>query len=310
MHSPRELYTSVITNSSTSILNAIGTGFGGAIGLNLQCHVKASLLSKDSRDENSIVVKNGSEDKHGLIPKCVSYVERFLSKKVPIENKLSIEIDSDIPLAVGLKSSSAVSTGVVKSVARLLSGSDISARRILQLSCNASKASGASKTGAFDDAICCLLGGLAITDNRNFRVLRHEVVPKELGDIAIVRIPAGPPVFTSSIEKRAYSPFKKNSLTALDLAIRNEIMGAMLMNSLVQCATLGYSSYPITSAMEEGATCAGISGKGPAVVALCSNGKIARRIERKWLIEANASGKLIKIRNAKVVVQPKELLSS
>ena len=101
----------------------------------------------------------------------------------------------------------------------------------------------------------------------------------------------------------SYSNFKESLKEALELAKHEDILGAMMMNSLVQCSALGYSFEPVLFAMEEGASCAGITGKGPAIAALCSTNRIADQIEKRWKqFEGNAT--LIRTR----VVQPREIL--
>jgi shikimate kinase len=240
----------------------------------------------------------------------VEYAEKFLHHEIAGDQALSIKVNSDIPSAIGLKSSSAISVAVVTAVVDLLGHEDKKndPKQILQLACGASKSSKASLTGAFDDAISCMLGGLALADNTRYRVVRHMKVPKELGSIALIRIPLGHKVYTSTIKKTSYSKFsKKHLMDAFNLAKAGDIQGAMLLNSLVQCSVLGYSFEPISSAMFEGATCAGLSGKGPAIAALCSSEKIAERIENRWKSEDNERHSL-KISKTKVLQTPKEFL--
>jgi shikimate kinase len=300
--------SSAVSNSAISILNAIGIGFGGAIGIDIQCKVRATLSPKKKDDREFLVVRTLTKDEHGLIPKCVSYVEYFLKVKLPNDNKLVVEVDSDIPVAVGLKSSSAISTAVVSSVSELLSGKEISARDVLRLSCKASVDCGVSITGAYDDAISSLLGGMVLTNNRRFRVLKHADIPSNLGSIAVVRVPRRMKVYTSSVRTEMYSQFKKNSKDAFQLAKQGNIMGAMMLNSLVQCSTLGYTFEPIISAILGGATCAGVSGKGPAIACLCTTSKISRQIERRWIEDSKNPDEIQVIRTN--VVQPKELMNS
>jgi shikimate kinase len=297
-----------MTNSAISIVNAIGTGLGGAIGIDIPCRAKATLRSKQKEDRENLIVKTSTRDEHDLIPKCVSYVEHYLSLKPPKESGLLIEVESHIPVAVGLKSSSAISTAVVSAVAKLMGGKEIGAEVVLGLSCNGSKASGASITGAYDDAVSCLLGGMVLTDNRHFHVLKHTSVPSYLGAIAVVRVPRRMKIYTSSVRSESYSQFKKNAKDAFELAKQGNVIGAMMLNSLIQCSALGYSFDPIISAILEGATCAGVSGKGPAIAALCSTNKIAKQIESRWLEEAKNQLEIDVIKTN--VVQPKELLDS
>lgn len=271
----------VETHSAISVVNAIGTGFGAAIGISIPCKVEASIIPDDGKGEH-ILIQTSTFDKHLMIPKCVDYVERFLSLHVPKDYQLQINVDSKIPVAVGLKSSSSISTAVVAAVAKLIGKKEPDSRTVLRLSCDASKDSGASITGAYDDATSCFLGGLVLTDNLNYRILKRIKIPRNLGRIVLVRAPTRSKLYTSSINKNAYSKYRNNSKDAFELARKGDIKAAMLLNSLAQCSVLGYSFDPILMPVEQGATCAGISGKGPAISAMCTTSKIARRIEKRW----------------------------
>jgi shikimate kinase len=273
--------TVVKTHSAISVVNAIGTGFGAAIGISIPCQVEASLIPANGEKE-PVVIRTSTLDKHRLIPKCVEYVEQFLSVRVPKDYQLQINVDSKIPVAVGLKSSSSISTAVVAAVAMLFGKKELDSKAVLRLSCDASKDSGASITGAYDDATSCFLGGLVLTDNSNYRILKHSKIPENLGRIVLVRAPTKSKVYTSSVNKYAYAKYKNNSRVSFELTMKGDIKAAMILNSLVQCSVLGYSFDPILVALEEGATCAGISGKGPALSAMCTTNKIANRIETRW----------------------------
>jgi shikimate kinase len=286
------------SHSAVSILNAIGTGFGGALGINIPCTVRAKFVTRPG----NLIVRTQETDKHALVSKCVSIVEDFLGRKLRKDRTLLIEIDSKIPVAVGLKSSSAVSTAVVSALSKLM-GEELSARTILQLSCNASKVSGASITGAYDDAVSCFLGGLVLTNNLHFRTLRHIEIPKNLGETVILMIPKRVKVYTSSLKSGSYSKFKTNAKQAFELAKSGNYRGAIMMNSLIQCSVLGYSFEPISSALIEGAACAGISGKGPAVFAMCETKRDADKVEGIWTRESDQF-KIIRT----TVIQPKKLL--
>ncbi|MGI0085690.1 MAG: hypothetical protein ACREBQ_11470, partial [Nitrososphaerales archaeon] len=76
--------------------------------------------------------------------------------------------------------------------------------------------------------------------------------------------------------------------------------------SIIQCAALGYSLEPVSSAIDGGATASGISGKGPAVAAFCQTHAIASSIEKRWRKEAVSPIMIIKTR----VVQPERLVKN
>jgi shikimate kinase len=290
------------TNSAISIVNAIGTGYGGAIGIDLSCTALAAFESK----KETLTVKTNVRDVHKLVPHCFEYVKKTLGVNAPPGMGVTVEIDSAIPVAVGLKSSSAVSTSVVGAFSKLfLSEKHLPhPKTLLEISCRASRSSGASITGALDDACACLAGGMVLTDNTNFHILRHSAVPRELGRLVLVSFPPRRKVYTSSTRKRSLRQFRESSMEAFQLAKKLEyVAGAMMLNSLVQCSTLGYSFEPILLALREGATCAGVTGKGPALAAMCHSTKISNRIRKAWK-ETSPSWMIIDTR----IVQPKELV--
>src|SRR5208282_6212388 len=81
-----------------------------------------------------------------------------------------VETQSNIPVAVGLKSSSAASNAI--SLATLkVAGIEIDDYKTVRLGVDSSLEAGGTITGAFDDASACNFGGLMITNNRTCQVL-------------------------------------------------------------------------------------------------------------------------------------------
>jgi len=271
------------THSAISVVNAIPAGKGVTIAIDIPCTVRASFV-KRKNNERRIKVLSKTSDPHALVEKSVEFALSNLRASFPKLMQLRIQINSKIPTAVGLKSSSAVSVATTKGVFGLFS-KDSDWRSILKSSCTASKDSMASVTGAYDDASASLLGGLAFTDNYNFKLVKHSKVPKKLGCKIAILVPKKRKMLTSNVNASSFGKYRVESLHAFDLAMNGDFTSAMLLNSIIQCATLSYPMGPISSALEEGASAAGITGKGPAVAALCQNSKIVQKVERKWLEE-------------------------
>lgn len=281
-------YSDATSHSAISVVNALATGLGATIGVDIDCKARASFQKKTNSREKTVRVSSNFEDRHELIETCAKFALRHLGQSVPSGNSINITIDSKIPPAVGLKSSSAVSTATVKAILGIFGGGRDS-KIILDLSCKASKASGASLTGAYDDATACFLGGLALTNNSRFEIVKRSRVPKELGSFVLILLPTGKRRLTSSIDRSVYSRFKKESTDAFQYALKGNVPQAMLLNSIVQCVALHYSFEPISSALLEGASASGITGKGPAVAVLCSSSRTAERIKKAWLENAPQS---------------------
>lgn len=266
------------TGSAISVVNALATGKGSTIGIEMNCRAVVSLGEYTGK---KIIVSSKQSDHHGLITTSVNLALSKTGMRIPARTTMHIKLESDIPQAVGLKSSSAVSTAVVQAVYKL-SKVNADPQEILETSCKASKLSGASLTGAYDDAAGCLLGGFVLSDNTHYKLLSHLSVPKELGSLVAILVPRNKRKFTSDVSRGSYSMFKKEALKAFDFAKKGDIPGAMLLNSMIQCSALGYSFAPISSAITSGASAAGISGKGPAVAAICGKNKQLEAIKSAW----------------------------
>jgi shikimate kinase len=267
----------VVTHSAISVVNALATGKGATIGIGIPCRVEVSLFT-DKKPH--LIVESKVRDPHHLVKTCIDYALSEIGKRLSSIGELKVRIDSKIPPAVGLKSSSAVSVAIVKAVFELFNIMK-EQKSILKFSCQASKDSGASLTGAYDDAAGCLLGGLAVADNPRFRLLKQSPLPRNLAGLVEILIPPQTR-YTSSVDRAVYFKMRKESLTAFKLVLKGEIPQAMFSNSLIQCVALGYSIEPVLLAILEGAKAAGITGKGPGVAAICPNERIALKVRRKW----------------------------
>lgn len=286
------------THSAISVVNAIPSGRGVTIGIEIPCRVIVESFRSASA---KIKVKSDMADPHGLIVTCVKYTAKALGVKPTELPNITINVESKIPSAVGLKSSSAVSVAVVKAVSELYSDK-LDSRSILTISSKASKDSKASLTGAYDDASACLLGGLVFTDNSKFKILRHIKLAQSFGSRVAILIPNRKKL-TSSLKGTVFSQYKAESLRAFHFALEGEIAQAMLLNSIVQCVSLGYSIRPVISALGEGATASGVTGKGPAVAALCMSSRKLSRITKRWS-EENPDCDILSTK----IVQPERLV--
>ncbi|MDG6905257.1 MAG: shikimate kinase [Nitrososphaerota archaeon] len=296
MPEPNRRSFEATTHSAISVVNAIPAGKGVTIAIDIPCRVRASISRRNN--EESISIASGIEDPHDLVKTSARYSLTHFSFDIQKSSQLRIQISSKIPPAVGLKSSSAVSVATASAVFGLF-GKEKDHKAILRASCIASKDSKASVTGAFDDAAASLLGGLVFTNNSKFKILKHQRVPKNLGSRVVILVPTDKKKLTSSINPTSYSKYRDESLNAFDYSMKGEFSSAMMLNSVIQCAALGYSIDPVSRALSEGASAAGITGKGPAVAAICRDLRTAKRIRATWLRE-NKSCRVLETR----IVQP------
>ena len=279
--------STTLTRSAVTVVSAFSSGKGVTFGIDIPCKVSAELRTRKANCPE-ISVKGQNIDSQGLVTTSVQRTMKYLRATLPSDKSILLTINSKIPTAVGLKSSSAVSVAVTKAIFELFTQGNLKPSKnleILRISCEASIQSGASLTGAFDDAAACLLGGLVFSDNLKFKLLRHVSLNPKIGSIVKILVPNDRNKLTSSLSLETYRKFREQSLEAIEFAQRGVIVQAMLLNSIIHAVIHHYSMQPIVSSIMEGASASGITGKGPAIAAICSSDKISRRVERRWTDE-------------------------
>lgn len=243
---------------AATIVNAIATGKGAAFGISLE--TDAVIEIEEGKGE--FVLRDSAEDPE-LVSRCVKAV---VSKTIKKEIKGEANVRSDIPVSRGLKSSSAVSNAVVLATARAL-GADMGDMDILLTGIEESIKAGVTITGAFDDASACFLGGVVVTNNRSFTILNRGNLDPDLD--VLIHVP-DKRITKSSLKEVDFSSIRDRVDHAIDLALKGEYLKAMEANSKAYAKILDVSEDIAELARKKGALAAGISGTGPATVALCS----------------------------------------
>lgn len=244
-------------HGAVSIVNAISTGFGAALGVDFYTRAMVEaveggetvLMNKDEVGDDSLV-KEVVEAVSGAVGR------RGLGFRVWTE--------SDIPIAVGLKSSSSAAVAVGLAVLNAL-GESMEDEALLATVAEASQRSGVSITGAIDDAAACMLGGVVLTDNLGRRILKRDTVEDEL--LVAVLVPEQR-IYTRGFRKELLAPIRDLVMEAFKIAERREYWKAMTLNGLLHAAALNLSPLPIIDAISAGALGAGVSGTGPAIAAV------------------------------------------
>ncbi len=247
-----------------TIVNAIATGEGAAFGLALR-----ATATVDVRPEAFGVQARVAADVNPLL--AVSAARRILHRR---DRKVGLEISivSEIPISRGLKSSSAVANAVVRATSRAL-GLDPEPQEILQASVDAAIDAGVTITGAFDDACASLYGGVCITDNRDRRLLALDSFPSEL--VAVLYIPRRM-IRKSDLQGTDFAGIRSKVEAAFQLALRGDYFRALEANSEAYSPVLGIDESPAQRARAAGALAAGITGTGPAILALTKPDRVER----------------------------------
>ena len=242
-----------IVHGAISIVNAIATGKGSALGISLK--VTAEVELQKGHGLRFITGRNGDR----LIK---NIIQKTIPKETIESNMISIRVDSEIPIGYGLKSSSAVSNAIVLACSQIAREEDINDNTILEVAALSSLEAKVSLTGAYDDATACYFGGFTVTDNYSRRLIRKERAPENL--YAIIILP-------SSTTRGDVSKLRNLSdifIDAFRFAESGQYWKAMKLNGVLASAALSSSYAPAMAAMEHGALSASISGNGPSIAAI------------------------------------------
>lgn len=250
--------TSVV-HGAISIVNAVATGFGSAMGISLQ--VKVEIVSKKG---SGIVFQKGQGS--NMIKKII---HDMLPPKHLNNNQLLININSEIPSGMGLKSSSAVSNAVALACNSLVNG-DINDEFVLNRAIDASLYAKTTITGAFDDATACYYGGFVTTENYKRKLMKRDPAPADV--LAVIFLPNNKKRGDTSRLKLLSDIY----LEAFQLAHSGQYWKAMTLNGVLTSSLLS-NSYTVTRmCLENGALAASISGNGPAISAVAHESEIQK----------------------------------
>jgi shikimate kinase len=245
--------TATIHGAGT-VVNAMATGRGAAFGL--AWTVTATVQeAATTRVLNAGVPLDEREARLSLT--CLDLLQ---SHHPPLE----VHIETRIPSKKGLKTSSAVALAVLAAHARHLRR-PLDPQEHLQLAAEAGLRSRTSRTGAYDDAAACLFGGLVLTHNHERRLIAQRQLPANLS--AIIHIPQRQ-IATRDTLDRDLSDCRAALDAAFDMATAGHIPQAMAANTRVWADVFDIDDTFTHRATKAGAWAAGITGKGPAQIAL------------------------------------------
>jgi len=255
-----------ISHGAATIINAIATGKGAAIGVDLWTKARVKLTDETGIIESTIM-SDPTEDSV-LIKKTVGRVLQYFN----LEGKFGAKVEtwSNIPIARGLKSSSATGNAITLATVAALKKhlDDITTVR---LGVEAAIDAKVTITGAFDDACASYFGGGVVTDNLKRRIVKRFKIAEDL--VVLFYVPAKKTYTVSSDISRmkGVAPLVK---IAYKEALKGNYWTALTLNGLIYSSTLGYDPSIAVDALMTGALAAGLSGTGPAVTAIVPDEKI------------------------------------
>lgn len=245
-----------------SIVNAVATGFGCSLGIDLR--VKAEVKILEGSDQ--VVVRvNGVEHQPKDLESSKVLVQEIIASLAGRRLGAEVSTTSEIPIAKGLKSSSA-SANAIALAAKSALGAKIDDLELVRIGVRAAIKAKITLTGAFDDACASYFGGYCLTDNNSLKLLRREDGPE---DLQVVLYVPEERLDKHKIDRQAVERFKPYALEAFRLASEGKYLEALTINGLIYSAALGFDARAAAEAIRCGASAAGLSGTGPAVAALC-----------------------------------------
>ncbi|MFP4005407.1 MAG: shikimate kinase [Candidatus Hadarchaeia archaeon] len=256
---------------SATIVNAIASGKGAAFAVDLRIYSEVELSEKEVGVTGEI--EDSSEDP--LLIECC--VEKVLEHYGMEELGGVVRTSSELPTAVGLSSSSAAANATVLATASALD-KDISPETAIELGVEASLDIGVTVTGAYDDASASFYGGAVVTDNDSMEILEKFSVDPSLS--VLIYIPPEKS-YTSDVDTERIELIGELVDSAHEEALSGNTFGALTLNGLLYSSVLDQDPDVALEALKAGAEAAGLTGTGPAVVALCEGEKVDK-IKNRW----------------------------
>jgi len=272
-----------------TVLNALANHTGSAFAIDADTTAEVDL-TPEGGVTGTIAGAPGADTR--LIERCVEIV----TDRYGAGEGGTVRTESEVPMAAGLKSSSAAANAAVLAALSALSvpvgpDGDLTREEAARIGVEAARDAGVTVTGAFDDASASMLGGVVVTDNDEDELLAREEVD---WDVLVWTPP-----------ERAYSADADVSRCERiapvadfvgETALEGRYAQAMTVNGFAFCAALGFSAEPLIEALPE-ARGVSLSGTGPSVTAIGTADALsdvrdrwADREGTTWLTETRNDG--------------------
>ncbi len=256
-------------NGAGTIVNAIAIWKGAAFCIDLETTADVELDECSDAGAGGAGritgrIENADTADTALITRCVSIVlDRFGYRCDGV-----VTTRSEIPIARGLKSSSAAANATVLATLDAI-GETLPLLEVVSMGVRAALDVGVTITGAFDDACASALGGIVITDNRNMELVERLVYESDV----LIYLPEEK-AFTADTDVTRSKAIAPLVGVAYRLALDHDFENAMTLNGLLYCAALGFDTEIAMSALDLGVSGVGLSGTGSAYTALVGRDQI------------------------------------
>ncbi|GAB3318836.1 shikimate kinase [Haloplanus salinarum] len=300
------MYGEAAALGAGTILNALSTGMGSAFAIDAETTARVELDDSGTVDGEIAGVPDADTR---LIRRAVErVVERFGDGEGG-----HVRTESEVPMAAGLKSSSAAANATVLATlsaldvpvegaeprsaggaeprsaggaeSRSAGGAEppaaadatdapLDREAACRIGVEAARDAGVTVTVAFDDASASMLGGVTVTDNDADDLLAREAVEWDV----LVWTPAAR-AFSADADVERCARVAPMARLVADLALDGRYGAAMTVNGLAFSAALEFPTEPAVEAMPHAAGVS-LSGTGPSVVAVGDREELEQVCER------------------------------
>lgn len=253
-----------------TVLNALATRRGSAFAIDR--HTTATVELSTGEEVVAEVADDPTADTT-LIETCVrETVGRYGDGRASGGH---VETESDLPMASGLKSSSAAANAtVLATLAALDRASGVDRADATRIGVAAAREAGVTVTGAFDDASASMLGGVTITNNETDELLSRESFDRH---VAIHTPPER--AYSADADLAGCRRIAPVAETVEELARDGRYGRAMTVNGFAYAAALGFPPDRMLEALPD-VDGVSLSGTGPSTVAIGTAEEVAAVADR------------------------------
>jgi shikimate kinase len=250
-----------------TVLNALATGYGSAFAID---EYTTATVDLDDTGEVTGAIAEAPDADTTLVETCVRMVvDRFGDGEGG-----HVRTESDVPMAGGLKSSSAAANATVLATLDALDA-DLGREDACRLGVDAAREAGVTVTGAFDDASASMLGGVTVTDNTEDELLSREEL-----DYSVLVYAPDEQAFSADADVSRCERVAPMADLVRELALDSRYATAMTVNGFAFCGALEFPTAPMVDALPDAAGVS-LSGTGPSYTAI-GDREALERVERRW----------------------------
>lgn len=255
-----------IVHGAATIVNAIALGKGAAFGVDLWTKAEVKLTDEPHVFEAEII--SDPNESTLLIEKTMLKVLQHFN----LDNGFGAKVKtwSNIPIARGLKSSSAAANAIALAATAALSKT-MDDLALVNLGVDSAFDAKVTVTGAFDDACASYFGGVVVTDNLKREIVKQFPLNEDL--LVLFHVPPQK-AYTVDSDMNKLQTIKSLVEIAYEKASEGKIWDALTLNGLLYSSASGFTPDIALDALAAGAIAAGLCGKGPAVTAVVTKDKV------------------------------------